>query len=121
MSRSGIFFPSYRICRHVHLDFPPTYETGSLGRVERTSGTFQDRLVTELRLSGAATIDEVNDILRSFLSRLNQKFAEIRSAGRGIDSSPSSPEPVSVLGACPLLQTLPQVSVLDVKLVCGVM
>ena len=28
------------------------------GRVERTAGTFQDRLVTELRLSRAATIEE---------------------------------------------------------------
>ena len=44
------------------------------GRVERAAGTFQDRLVTELRLSGAATIDEANEVLRSFLSRFNQKF-----------------------------------------------
>ena len=30
------------------------------GRVERTAGTFQDRLVTELRLAGATTIEEAN-------------------------------------------------------------
>ena len=75
------------------------------GRVERAAGTFQDRLVTELRLSGAATIDEANNVLRSFLSPLQ---SEIRSAVRGIDSSLSAPGLVSVLGACPLLQALPQ-------------
>ena len=30
------------------------------GRVERAAGTFQDRLVSELRLAGAASIDDAN-------------------------------------------------------------
>ena len=33
------------------------------GRVERTAGTFQDRLVTEFRLAGATTIDDANRVL----------------------------------------------------------
>ena len=33
------------------------------GRVERTAGTFQDRLVTELLLAGATTIEEANVVL----------------------------------------------------------
>ena len=37
------------------------------GRVERTAGTFQDRLVTELRLAGVTTIDEANEVLHRFL------------------------------------------------------
>ena len=45
------------------------------GRVERAAATFQDRLGTELRLSGAATIDEANEVLNSFLSRFNEKFS----------------------------------------------
>ena len=61
------------------------------GRVERAAGTFQDRLVTELRLSGAATIDEANEVLRSFLSRFNQKFGvqaeESTPAYRPLDPS----------------------------------
>ena len=61
------------------------------GRVERAAGTFQDRLVTELRLSGAATIDEANDALRRFLSRFNQKFGvqaeESTPAYRPLDPS----------------------------------
>ena len=44
------------------------------GRVERMAGTFQDRLVTELRLAEAATIDDTNRVLADFLPRFNQRF-----------------------------------------------
>jgi transposase len=44
------------------------------GRIERANGTFQDRLVSELRLAGATTIDEANRILESFLPRFNERF-----------------------------------------------
>ena len=44
------------------------------GRVERTAGTFQDRLVTELRLAGAVTIEEANALLKEFLDRFNARF-----------------------------------------------
>ena len=37
------------------------------GRVERTAGTFQDRLATELRLAGAATIEQAKAVLQQFL------------------------------------------------------
>ena len=44
------------------------------GRVERAAGTFQDRLVTELRLSGASSIGEANGVLEQFLPRFNRRF-----------------------------------------------
>ena len=44
------------------------------GRVERANGTFQDRLVAELRLAGATTMAEANDVLAKFLPRFNQRF-----------------------------------------------
>jgi transposase len=44
------------------------------GRVERANGTFQDRLVAELRLAGASTLDEANSLLEAFLPRFNQRF-----------------------------------------------
>ena len=44
------------------------------GRVERTAGTFQDRLVTELRLAGVTTIGEADAVLHRFLPRFNEKF-----------------------------------------------
>ncbi|MGZ9231208.1 MAG: ISNCY family transposase [Candidatus Limnocylindrales bacterium] len=45
------------------------------GRVERLWGTFQDRLVTELRLAGIATIEAANAFLPDFLERHNARFA----------------------------------------------
>ncbi len=44
------------------------------GRVERANGTFQDRLVAELRLAGARTLAEANQVLAEFLPRFNQRF-----------------------------------------------
>ncbi len=44
------------------------------GRVERAAGTFQDRLVTELRLAGASSIREANGVLEQFLPRYNRRF-----------------------------------------------
>ena len=45
------------------------------GRVERMAGTFQDRLVTELRLASATTIAEAQAALERFLPRFNARFA----------------------------------------------
>ena len=44
------------------------------GRVERANGTFQDRLVSELRLAGAGTLEEANCVLQEFLPRFNDRF-----------------------------------------------
>jgi hypothetical protein len=45
------------------------------GRIERLWGTFQDRLVSELRLAGVATLDEANSMLERFIPAHNQRFA----------------------------------------------
>ena len=45
------------------------------GRVERMLETFQDRLVTELRLAQASFIDEASLVLNEFLPRFNARFA----------------------------------------------
>jgi len=44
------------------------------GRVERLFGTLQDRLVSELRLAGASTVEEANQVLSDFLPRFNARF-----------------------------------------------
>ncbi len=63
------------------------------GRIERLWGTFQDRLVAELRLAGASTTPQANRVLRAFLPRFNARFAvppadsasAYRSLPRGLD------------------------------------
>jgi transposase len=44
------------------------------GRVEKMAGTFQDRLVSELRLAGANTMHEAIRVLQDFLPRFNRRF-----------------------------------------------
>jgi transposase len=59
------------------------------GRVERANGTFQDRLVAELRLAGARTLAEANTFLEAFLPRYNARFgvpaAQLESAYRPVE------------------------------------
>lgn len=45
------------------------------GRIERLWGTFQDRLVAELRLARVCSIAEGNAFLASYLARHNRRFA----------------------------------------------
>ncbi len=44
------------------------------GRIERNFGTFQDRLVKEMRLKGTKTKEAANDFLVEYLPVYNQKF-----------------------------------------------
>ena len=44
------------------------------GRIERLFQTLQDRLVKELRLAGAATLAEANQVLQRYLPFYNQRF-----------------------------------------------
>ena len=45
------------------------------GRVERLFGTLQDRLVAELGLAGATTVEAANAVLAAYLPRFNARFA----------------------------------------------
>ena len=60
------------------------------GRIERLWGTFQDRLVAELRLAGAQTIDAANRMLWEFLPRFNQRFS-VPAAQDGLAYRPLEP------------------------------
>ena len=44
------------------------------GRIERQWGVFQDRLVVELRLARANTLEQAREVLKSFLKEYNQRF-----------------------------------------------
>src|SRR4030043_256476 len=44
------------------------------GRIERTFGTFQDRLVKEMRLEGVSTCEEANRVLDVYLPKHNRRF-----------------------------------------------
>jgi len=46
------------------------------GRIERLWNTFQDRLVSELRLAGAKTVEQATVVLNRYLPVHNRKFAK---------------------------------------------
>jgi transposase len=45
------------------------------GRIERLWGTFQDRLVSELRLENVTTREQANQMLAGYVARFNARFA----------------------------------------------
>lgn len=53
----------------------PARSPQAKGRVERLWGTFQDRLVSELRLAGAATLADADRVLWDWLPDFNARFA----------------------------------------------
>ncbi len=64
-----------RLLKELGIASIPASSPQAKGRIERLWGTFQDRLTSELRLAGAKTIEEANQVLWDFLPRYNSKFA----------------------------------------------
>ena len=53
----------------------PAYSPQAKGRIERAWRTCQDRLVSELRLARATTLEQANAVLDRFCADYNQRFA----------------------------------------------
>jgi len=65
-----------RAGKKLGIEMITAYSPQAKGRVERSNGTYQDRLVKELRLAGISEIDAANEFLYAgFLEELNNKFA----------------------------------------------
>lgn len=65
-----------RACKSLGIRIIQAHSPQAKGRVERSNGTYQDRLVKELRLEQISDIDSANKLLaESFADNLNQKFA----------------------------------------------
>lgn len=63
-------------CKQLGIDLETSSVSQAKGLIERTNGTFQGRLVQELRLNGITTIEEANKYLMDvFVPKFNQKFA----------------------------------------------
>jgi transposase len=63
-----------RLLKELGIESIPAYSPEAKGRIERLWGTFQDRLVSELRVAGAHTMAEANEVLADFLPRYNRRF-----------------------------------------------
>jgi len=65
-----------RACRELGTDIIRASSPQAKGRVERSHGTHQDRLVKELRLAGISTIEQANEfIFNVYLPKHNKKFS----------------------------------------------
>jgi transposase len=64
-----------RLLKELEIEAIFALSPQAKGRIERLWGTFQDRLVSELRLAGAKTLAEANRVLAEFLPQYNARFA----------------------------------------------
>ena len=63
-------------CKQLGVDLETTSVSQAKGLIERDNGTFQGRLVQELRLNNITTIDEANKyLIEVFVPKFNSKFA----------------------------------------------
>ena len=63
-------------CKQLGIELETSSVSQSKGLVERTNGTFQGRLVNELKLNGITTIEKANKyLLEVFVPDFNQRFA----------------------------------------------
>lgn len=64
-----------RILEDLSIELITAQSPQAKGRIERLWDTFQDRLVSELRLANACTLAEANAVLAAYLPKHNAKFA----------------------------------------------
>ena len=63
-------------CKQLGIELNTTSVSQAKGLIERTNGTFQGRLVNELKLNGITTIEEANKyLLEVFVPNFNKRFA----------------------------------------------
>jgi hypothetical protein len=65
-----------RALHELNIDIICANTPAAKGRIERSFGTLQDRLVKEMRLAGIATIEAANAFLPGFLEDHNRRFAK---------------------------------------------
>ena len=63
-------------CKQLGVDLETSSVSQAKGLIERTNGTFQGRLIQELRLNGITTIKEANKyLIEVFVPNFNKRFA----------------------------------------------
>lgn len=71
-----------RALDELDIGWIPAYSPQAKGRVERFNATAQDRLVKELRLAGAATIEQANEVLEKVFLPWFNRCCTVKPASR---------------------------------------
>ena len=69
-----------RVLQELGIGYVQARSPQGKGRVERLWHTLQDRLVSELRLRGIATLEAANAFLPEFIADFNRRFARAAAA-----------------------------------------
>ncbi|MEE9184505.1 MAG: ISNCY family transposase [Acidimicrobiia bacterium] len=64
-----------RVCQKLDIEIIAAGSAQAKGRVERSHGVYQDRLVKLIRLDGLSSYEQVNAFLEPFDEELNERFA----------------------------------------------
>ena len=78
-------------CKILGTDLKTTSVSQAKGTIERANGTFQGRLVQELRIAGIDNIDDANEYLvNTFIPNFNKRFAlDYKKYPNAFEVSPS--------------------------------
>ena len=78
-------------CKQLGVDLETTSVSQAKGLIERDNGTFQGRLIQELRLNNITDIDKANEyLINVFIPKFNKKFAlDYKKFKSVFESSPS--------------------------------
>ena len=81
-------------CKRLGVSLETTSVSQSKGLIERDNGTFQGRLVNELKLNNITTIEEANKyLIEVFVPKFNAKFALDYNKFKSVyETSPSTEE-----------------------------
>lgn len=63
-----------RMLDEMGIEYIPARTPQAKGRIENLWGTFQHRLVVEMRVAGINTMDEANSFLPKFIKKFNKRF-----------------------------------------------
>ncbi|MBC8357336.1 MAG: ISNCY family transposase [Candidatus Aminicenantes bacterium] len=66
-----------RACGELRIEVIHANSPQAKGRIERTFGTLQDRLIKEMRLAGVRTKEEANLFLEWYLPIYNERFSKV--------------------------------------------
>jgi hypothetical protein len=63
-----------KVLKALDIELICAHSPQAKGRIERSNGVLQDRLIKEMRLEGINTIEEANEFLPVFLKKYNRRF-----------------------------------------------
>ena len=77
-------------CKTLGIELETTSVPQAKGVIERLFGTFQSRLIVELRLANIKTIEEANEFLIPYIPKYNSKFGREIKENLSVFESPPS-------------------------------